>query len=246
MRWIAKGKEHKFALPALISYIEDQSTITRDLARYGVSVMPKDKTPKTSEGKADKPLPVHHTSPGVAVKKFPRKDCPICFKSRHELTKCFKFERLSVAERWMVARLAGYCFRCLKSPHHHDSCEETTTCGRCGDDKHHTILHQMSAPHRSSADRERGDRTSEDRSRVDGDRTTASAAGTTPTTTPEESTPAEAAVARPLHAVGSEARATSKTMLKIVPVLVNGDHPTYAFIDGGQLRRWQRRVSQRV
>ena len=212
-RWIMKGKTHKFALPALIDYIEEQAEVTKNLNRFGSSSKPKiDGVAKPSARTTDKPMPVHHTGTAPASKK-----CPVCDKIGHELLKCYKFERLDVEARWAAVTKVKYCFRCLLSPHHHEVCEETIRCGKCGSNSHHTMLHKVRVT--SGEDSPGSDSTTADAARP----------AVEVATSPIEPTAPPA----PMHSVRPVAPTVGQTMLKIIPVLVNGKYQTYAFIDGG-------------
>ena len=227
IKWIARCEEHDFKLPALIEYIEKQARIAKHLHYYECdrrAKKPSDKLtmPASTKPTSTKPLPVHHTS-------SPNKGkwCPHCSKNGHDLPKCFRFEKLKLSERWESVRKSRYCFRCLKAPHTFEECPESSACGKCGVQSHHTLLHGSS----KTATESSGSRSEATGATGGGDK---AVPPTTATTTPEGAEgSSETSKAQPMHSVNTGAAPDGRIMLKILPVLVNGTHVAYGFIDGG-------------
>ena len=66
-------------------------------------------------------------------------NCPLC-NARHELVKCSKFLKSSVAERSEVIRSKGLCYGCFKSGHVSSGCRNISICKERGR-RHHTLLY---------------------------------------------------------------------------------------------------------
>ena len=226
-RWVAKGDEHSFKLPALIDYVEKQARVVKNLGHFGCAAKTAtEKGPRTPKARS---LPVHHAG---AVPPAPAsKWCPLCSKAGHTLLKCRHFERLRVEDRWKTVSAAKYCFRCLQGPpHQYEKCDAAIVCGKCGSPSHHTLLHHA----RSSTDSTRGSgRTEGSEGAAKKTAPTVEAAAATSVAPKTGSTPPDSSEAHPIHAVSTMIKPDGRTMLKIIPVIVNGEHPTYAFIDGG-------------
>ncbi|XP_064629238.1 uncharacterized protein LOC135488533 [Lineus longissimus] len=70
-----------------------------------------------------------------------KSNCPLC-SDQHLVTKCPKWYKTSVSERWKLAKENDICFRCLKVGHRGRSCESTIKCNIDGCPKtHHRSLH---------------------------------------------------------------------------------------------------------
>lgn len=65
--------------------------------------------------------------------------CPLC-NAHHELVKCGKFLKSSVAKRSEVIRSKGLCYRCYNSGHVSLGCRNRSICKECGR-HHHILLH---------------------------------------------------------------------------------------------------------
>ena len=73
-------------------------------------------------------------------------ECFVC-KGEHALTSCETWKRLTVNERWELAKKLGLCFRCLKTGHRVERCSLKGTCpaeGRVR--RHHPQLHAAIEP----------------------------------------------------------------------------------------------------
>ncbi|XP_066983799.1 uncharacterized protein [Macrobrachium rosenbergii] len=116
------------------------------------------------------------------------------------------------------------CFKCLQTMNHtYGNCKEAPNCSKCGVDSHHTLLHKEHKP----ASTQRASASTRKKKNVSGGGNQTGASETESATTPNpEAEPAPAHV----HATSCP---DGRTMLKIVPALINGTHATYAFIDSG-------------
>jgi hypothetical protein len=74
---------------------------------------------------------------GMKVQQY----CPLHNSVRHSIIDCIKFQQLSVANRRDFMKQKGYCFSCCTRGHIRRDCVNNTPCTICGDDKHHTLLH---------------------------------------------------------------------------------------------------------
>ena len=231
MRWIAKGDKHKFKLPALISFIEEQARIAKQLQLYDCRPA-KPAFEKKAKTTPAKPLPVHSAHPPPTVKQ-----CVYCTKTNHSIDRCFLFGRLSVDDRWSTVNEKKLCYRCLKtSAHMHQDCDQMRTCNKCGLDSHHTLLHyEPKQPGSSKEKRSPGRKVGSAKPDDKPSGATGGGAVTPDDSTEVQSAPASATSTQPApaHHVHVTSRPDGRTMLKIVPVLVNGTYATYAFIDGG-------------
>lgn len=73
--------------------------------------------------------------------KQPRmKPCVLCSNKNHLLFSCFRFQALSVQDKWNVVRKHNQCSNCLGNNHTPDQCKSPFTCKIC-QEKHHTMLH---------------------------------------------------------------------------------------------------------
>ena len=69
----------------------------------------------------------------------PRWLCMACGQGQHGLSRCDRYHRMTVDERWEVVKKAGLCFQCL-GPHLVRQCR-SRSCHSCGQ-SHHSSLHQ--------------------------------------------------------------------------------------------------------
>ena len=73
-------------------------------------------------------------------------ECFVC-KGEHALTSCETWKRLTVNERWQLAKKLGLCFRCLKRGHLVERCSLQGTCPAEGCvRRHHPQLHAAIEP----------------------------------------------------------------------------------------------------
>ncbi|XP_066958852.1 uncharacterized protein [Macrobrachium rosenbergii] len=179
--------------------------------------------PKTNNERRNRPvtnktLPVHST-PTFWWKK----SCLHCDKTGHDIEKCYVFGGLSVNDRWDSVTSK----RMLQVPSdyesHHGDCKEaltavsvvstpiTRSCTRS------ISLLQLKEPVHQHVKKKNASR--------GGNQMGASETESATTPNPE----AEPAPAH-VHATSCP---DGRTMLKIVPALINGTHATYAFIDSG-------------
>lgn len=84
--------------------------------------------PKNSKGK------------GKDGKNFKTKPCVLCLNKYHLLYSCFKFQGLSIQEKWHTVRNHNQCVNCLGNNHNGDQCKSTFSCKVC-QGRHHTLLH---------------------------------------------------------------------------------------------------------
>ena len=96
-----------------------------------------EKRDNSSDQKKSRSVNVHAASESVK-----KESCFNCGGS-HALVKCFKFQHLSVAERWNVVKKARACFACLASNQHRvNDCPVKIKCSEPGCEKrHHRLLH---------------------------------------------------------------------------------------------------------
>ena len=70
------------------------------------------------------------------------KNCQIC-GGLHKVWECEKFKAMNIEQRWMKAKEAGLCFRCLKDNHLAKLCKFKGKCGINGCSKtHNRMLHK--------------------------------------------------------------------------------------------------------
>lgn len=78
-----------------------------------------------------------------------KQQCFVC-GANHEITRCSKFIKMDVADRWEWAKTNGVCFKCLKKRHRRSACKsklcEVDECRR----PHHSLLHKDSDATRDS------------------------------------------------------------------------------------------------
>lgn len=65
--------------------------------------------------------------------------CPHC-NYQHNLSRCFKFRKLSVENRRTLVNKYQLCYNCLRQNHTLSNCPIDFTCKQCNQ-KHHTLLH---------------------------------------------------------------------------------------------------------
>ncbi|XP_066965709.1 uncharacterized protein [Macrobrachium rosenbergii] len=139
IRWITKGDEHKYKLPALINYLRKQARITKQMQYF--DCRPKTNNERRNRPVTNKTLPVHSTQPSGG------KRCLHCDKTGHDIEKCYVFGRLSVNDRWDSVTSKRMCFKCLQTMNHtYGNCKEAPNCSKCGVDSHHTLLHKEHKP----------------------------------------------------------------------------------------------------
>ncbi|XP_068204704.1 uncharacterized protein [Palaemon carinicauda] len=229
VRWVSKYLEHEHKLPALITFVERQALVAKELKYYECDRRPsKGKPEDTSKPIKAKALPVHHSSPsdnGIY--------CVYCKKNKHGIQSCHRFQSLNLDDRWNAVVDAKLCFRCLNVAHNHEACEEESTCGKCGLGTHHTLLHYVKkTPSRDSTNSKRATvyKTS-DKPKAEAVTTSNAPPDRTNTETAlEAGTPATTGH---VHAMSTDRRPDGRTMLKLIPVMVNGTCTTVGFIDGG-------------
>ena len=85
--------------------------------------------------KMERPL-----QPGPVVSQ---KSCPVCSMENHtSTTKCYKWIRSSIQDRWKLAKEKKICYRCLRAGHLGKTCGVSEKCGIDGCEKtHHRTLH---------------------------------------------------------------------------------------------------------
>ena len=216
-RFVAKHQEHKFALPAFIEFVRQQVKTARLMKHMESARAPVKTTSRPRETTKRAPLAVHAAHPIVD-------DCFHCGKKAHQVPDCHQFKRLTTEARWNAVRPTRLCFRCLRGRHDHRVCPESSVCGKCGKPEHHTLLH--SAPRPATKSTGGGDRTS---SAEKGAARPPPAAGDS-SSTPTETRPPEGAL--PVSTI-TDPNPDGRTMLKLLPVVVENAASTYAFIDGG-------------
>ena len=75
-------------------------------------------------------------------KKKHAKKCKVC-KESHGLWTCENFKKMSVDERWNIAKEQKLCFRCLSDGHRGEACFRSRVCGIKGcRSHHHRLLHE--------------------------------------------------------------------------------------------------------
>ncbi|XP_068240008.1 uncharacterized protein [Palaemon carinicauda] len=229
VRWVSKYLEHEHKLPALITFVERQALVAKELKYYECDRRPsKGKPEDTSKPIKAKGLPVHHSSPsdnGIY--------CVYCKKNKHGIQSCHRFQSLNLDDRWNAVVDAKLCFRCLNVAHNHEACEEESSCGKCGLGTHHTLLHYVKkTPSRDSTNSKRATvyKTSDKPKAEAGTTSNAPPDRTNTETALEAGTPATTGH---VHAMSTDRRPDGRTMLKLIPVMVNGTCTTVGFIDGG-------------
>ena len=215
-KFVAKHERHKFALPALIEFVQQQVKTARLMKHPEGAQAPAKTTSKPEETSRKAPLPVH-------AAHLVEDDCYHCGKKAHQVPDCHQFKRLSTEARWSAVRPTRLCFRCLRGRHDHRVCPESSVCGKCGRPEHHTLLHHHWPVAKSTGG---GDRTR---------KTERAAVEPAPEDTdrdpmPEETTPPEETL--PVSTI-TDLDPAGSTMLKLLPVVVENAASTYAFIDGG-------------
>ena len=87
---------------------------------------------------------VLHSTPlvgGLKTKAKKPLECRVCGQE-HPLWKCPAFEKLSVHERWEIAKKGYVCFNCLSGGHRGEDCPRARPCGLQGcRRRHHRLLH---------------------------------------------------------------------------------------------------------
>ena len=66
--------------------------------------------------------------------------CAHCGRRNHRIDKCNDFRKLSIGERWNIAKSANLCYKCLSASHTRRQCENEL-CKKCGRN-HHELLHR--------------------------------------------------------------------------------------------------------
>ena len=80
----------------------------------------------------------------------PRDVCPSCNCNNHTLSKCRKFLRKPIQERWHFVKGKRLCFNCLGVDHMSRDCKCESKCKACSR-PHHTVLHrEFAQPNRRS------------------------------------------------------------------------------------------------
>ena len=80
----------------------------------------------------------------------PRNVCPSCNCNNHALSKCRKFLRKPIHERWHFVKDKRLCFNCLGVDHMSRDCKCESKCKACSR-PHHTVLHrEFAQPNRRS------------------------------------------------------------------------------------------------
>jgi ribosomal protein L44E len=69
--------------------------------------------------------------------------CEYCGGAGHVLIDCFRFQRISIQERYNFMKSKGLCYGCLKKGHVTKKCRNRLKCTSCGR-QHPTILHDPS------------------------------------------------------------------------------------------------------
>ena len=82
----------------------------------------------------------------MQIQELIKVECFVC-KEEHVLTSCESWKKLTVNERWELAKKLGFCFRCLKRGHRTERCSLKGTrsvegCVR----RHHPQLHTTIEP----------------------------------------------------------------------------------------------------
>ncbi|XP_068224972.1 uncharacterized protein [Palaemon carinicauda] len=229
VRWVSKYLEHEHKLPALITFVERQALVAKELKYYECDRRPsKGKPEDTSKPIKAKALPVHHSSPsdnGIY--------CVYCKKNKHGIQSCHRFQSLNLDDRWNAVVDAKLCFRCLNVAHNHEACEEESTCGKCVLGTHHTLLHYVKkTPPRDSVNSKRAtvSKTSDKPKAKAGTTSNAPPDRTNTETAPEAGTPATTGH---IHVMSTDRLPDGCTMLKLILVMVNGTCTTVGFIVGG-------------
>ncbi|XP_068237392.1 uncharacterized protein [Palaemon carinicauda] len=229
LRWVSKYLKHEHKLPALITFVERQALVAKELKYYECDRCPSKAKPEgTSKPIKAKAFPAHHSSPsdnGIY--------CVYCKKNKHGIQSCHRFQSLNLDDHWNAVVDAKLCFRCLNVAHNHEACEEESTCGKCGFGTHHTLLNYVTiTPPRESANSMRAtvSKTSDKPKAGAGTTSNAPPDRTNTETAPKAGTPATTGH---VHAMSTDRRPDGRTILKLILVLVNGTCTTIGFIDGG-------------
>ena len=130
--------------PSLLKFLQEvrrslkyMSTELREPPKACIPSMsqPSPSTPSTESRSTTSVL----NSNRVLIRQNARWSCQACGQGRHGLAKCSQYQRMTVEDRWDVARKAGVCFQCL-GPHLARQCT-SKTCPTCHQ-PHHSSLHR--------------------------------------------------------------------------------------------------------
>ncbi|CAL8103429.1 unnamed protein product [Orchesella dallaii] len=135
MEWarsVSSIPEASISLKHLCTFLDDVST-----------AMAKISTPSSDNWREKRRDPVedHKRESSYSSQEF-RRRCIAGCDNRHDLGACKKFERMSVDERWVLAKRHAICFCCLRKGHQLQTCDLQLKCKIAGCNKfHHTLLH---------------------------------------------------------------------------------------------------------
>ena len=135
-KWLSKSAVHNFSFDALVTFVKAQAKVAEVIRNFDGGVT-KLITNSGEYKKSDKAMHVHDLSYAKE-----NSSCALCKMNNHALWNCFKFDKLSVLDRWGVVTSLGVCFRCLNLGHHHSFCPNKETCEKCGANSHHLKLHR--------------------------------------------------------------------------------------------------------
>jgi hypothetical protein len=134
-RWVTHATDYKrrckVSFPPFsyfVQYVNDMARMKNDPSLQLEAPVRNANVKKTTLKPADA---------GSKVQRY----CPLHNSVRHSIVDCNTFKQLSVPNRRDIMKQKGYCFSCCARGHIRRDCVNNTTCTICGDDKHHTLLH---------------------------------------------------------------------------------------------------------